>query len=258
MHPYVAIDPKAVAALVDEHLPPVVRDIVAVYWAGPMLSSSVEDKELGAFQLSILLHSDNVTKHGNISDRDIGLALSVPDYEIISDLNHPILNNCRIVCVPRHISTVPPVLKAYAPLSPPYEPNMRRILERCHTLFAFRAVEIELFEIYSTVAAAQFVSVHTGHARNYHNSPSALIREYIELRCTTGCLLDVNCACRACLNELHNNCRRENSRQCNMLRQCLCGCVYCTTESVCMDAQGLCKNQNLLCFSRWEPPRAEP
>ncbi len=261
MQPYVAIDPDAVAALVEEHLPPVVRTIVAAYWAGPTLLSNVADKELGSFQITIDWHpNDDGRMMSNVEYELLQILRVNAAYESESD-SHAVMGVSRLVMFrPPARSVIPPTYNTgrYDPLTlPSVTPNVRTILSHCYTMLAFSACQIKLYELYQPHAAAQLVGIRTGHkyGEQQQANTDLEIAEYIKLREQVGCMMDESCECYSCRNELHHICRSEKSDTCACMNQCLCTCEYCTDGIKCADTQGLCANQNLLCFSKWRPPK---
>ncbi len=264
MQSYVAIDPDAVAALVEEHLPPVMRTIVAAYWAGPEIWINVPGKELGAFQITIEWHPGAGHCAGeapiSIQDSEIGSILALPDngYEIITDIC-PVRDVTRVMFLPIRASVIPPISESYTPITRSVGPNVELLLNRVHELLVYRAAAIKLFDICPTYAAAQFVSVITGHRfREYYDldGPNMIptIKEYIKLRTTeNGCTIAEDCTCIECEHELHHACRRDNSQNCTFLNQCRCSCEYCEDGDECGDTQGLCAQQGLMCFRNWKP-----
>ncbi len=259
MQPYVAIDPDAVAALVDEHLPPVVRGIVAAYWEGPTLQSNAIGKGLGSFQITVEWHpNDDGNMMRNVESALLKSLRASAEYESESDRQAVgIVSRLVMLRSPPHSVIPPHHLSHYGPQAPPLSPpDAELILLQCHELLAFSAQNIYLYALHEPYAAAQLVGVNTGHKYSEGNfvHNTAAIAEYIKLRKQTGCVLNESCGCSECADELHHICRREESDECVFLNQCLCGCVHCGDKAECTDAQGLCKNINMLCFSKWTPP----
>ncbi len=251
MHQCVAIDPKAVAALIDERLLPPLRNIIVAYAAGPELWSTHVVGPLDSFQITITWHPGCGTTDNTLAVVNSLIARCRTNSTWVHD-TMATGDRSRIVAAQKQPKRV---LDPYNPQSLSKD-KIQEVLTICHTSLMFLACRVDLFMLDSAQVPIQYVGVHTGHLVDLVNINCKLITDYVQARRDRGCGGDEECKCDECAAELHHSCRQNQpSEYCAFLNQCACMCEYCDDiKNICADERGLCKNQGKLCFSKWRPP----